>query len=138
MERMHRSALLDAPQARPSGPDTAVRTLALRLQLPTPDLDASLVFYGALGWRTVERLDDGDRRSALLSLPAQPGLQLLLDEAAVGEPIELRLEVDSLPAALRALSACVPWAAARAETARESLCVTDPAGHPVLLVQARR
>jgi catechol 2,3-dioxygenase-like lactoylglutathione lyase family enzyme len=117
-----------------------VRVLAMRVPLAAPDLEASLAFYGALGLRTLERgVGDDDRRWALLALPGAPAAQLLLEECAPAEPIELRLEVESLRAALRALAPVERWAADRADsiTQEDSVCITDPAGHPVVLSRSR-
>lgn len=127
----------DLPGAAPARTPPPARVLAMRVPLPAPDLAASLAFYGALGLHLVERGDDEAPRWALLALPAAPGAELLLEECAPAEPIELRLEVDSLRAALVALAAVDPRAAGRADPSRDSACVTDPAGHPVLLSQRR-
>lgn len=125
----------DLPGAhRPTAPP--LRVLAMQVLLAAPDLDASVAFYVALGLRTVEcGVDDDDRRWARLALPDTLSAQLLLQECPLIEPIELRLEVRSLTAALQALAPVAPWAA-RADAGAGSACVTDPAGHPVVLVAA--
>lgn len=124
----------DLPGAhRPPAPPPP-RVLAMQVLLAAPDLDASVAFYGALGLRTVDSGVDGDdRRWARLALPDTPSAQLLLQECPLLEPIELRLEVRSLQAALHALAPLAPWAG-RADAATGSACVTDPAGHPVVLI----
>jgi catechol 2,3-dioxygenase-like lactoylglutathione lyase family enzyme len=136
MKRIPNDLPAAAPTRRPSAPPVRVR--ALHVPLPAPNLDASLAFYGALGFRVVERgVDDDERRWARLALPDTLAAQLLLQECPPVEPIELRLEVESLRAALHALAAVAPWAASRADTDADSVCVTDPAGHPVVLSASR-
>lgn len=136
MKRIANDLPAAAPTRRPSA--APVQVLALHVPLPAPDLDASLAFYGALGFRVVDRgTGEDDRRWARLALPDTLAAQLLLQECPPLEPIELRLEVGSLRAALHALAAVAPWAAGRADTDADSACVTDPAGHPVVLSASR-